>query len=197
MLLWERLGTQFNNCYVAGRSLDFLPLSLQTCFRSIFFLHFPASGSSTWIECLSSCLMVIQLDAESSQTQQNFICSFSGFFFLSLGRHAWTHDHMLKVCSRATFPVMIDVAPYAFLTKSCYPCQLAADTSHSAIRRTIKIITWRSSEYSANWFDWTTLGLRVLRTRQHSKTTSRKQRDPLNCHDPALRGTQLNNQFSK
>jgi hypothetical protein len=27
MLLWERLETQFNNCSVPDRSLDFLPLS--------------------------------------------------------------------------------------------------------------------------------------------------------------------------
>jgi hypothetical protein len=27
MLLWERLGTQFNDCYVLDKSLDLLPLS--------------------------------------------------------------------------------------------------------------------------------------------------------------------------
>jgi hypothetical protein len=37
-----------------------------------------------------------------------------------------------------------------------------------------------------------TLGSRLLRSRQHSKTTSRKQRDPFNCHYLALRGTHLN-----
>jgi hypothetical protein len=69
---------------------------------------------------------------------------------------------------------------------------LAAGISHPAIPRTIKIIAWRFSKCSADGFDWMTLGSRLLRSRQHSKTTSRKQRDPLNCHYPTLRGTQLN-----
>jgi hypothetical protein len=39
------------------------------------------------------------------------------FFFLSLGGHVWTNDHMVKVCSRVTFRVMLDMTPYTFLTK--------------------------------------------------------------------------------
>jgi hypothetical protein len=66
--------------------------------RHSIFWHVPVSGSSTWIECLNSCLRVIQLDAEPPQTQQNFIRSFPRFFFLSLGRHVWTNDHMVKDC---------------------------------------------------------------------------------------------------
>jgi hypothetical protein len=104
---------------------------------------------------------------------------------------------MVKDCSRATFPVMLDMAPYAFLTKKCCPYISAAGISHPAIPRTIKLMTWRSSKYSADGFDWMTLGSRLLRSRQHSKATSRKQRDPPSCHYPALRGTQLNKWFRK
>jgi hypothetical protein len=39
------------------------------------------------------------------------------FFFLGLGRQGWTNEHMVKDCSRITFPVMFDMVPYAFLTK--------------------------------------------------------------------------------
>jgi hypothetical protein len=35
--------------------------------RHLFFWHFPVSGSSTCIECLNSCLRVIQVDAEPPQ----------------------------------------------------------------------------------------------------------------------------------
>jgi hypothetical protein len=52
-----------------------------------FFWHLPVSWSSAWIECLNSCLRIIQFDAEPPQTQQNFICSFPRFFLLILGRH--------------------------------------------------------------------------------------------------------------
>jgi hypothetical protein len=82
-----------------------------------FFLHLPVSGSSTWIECLNYCLRLIQLNAEPPQTEQNFIRSFPRFFFLSLGRHVWPNDHMLKHWSRITFPIMLDMAPHAFLAK--------------------------------------------------------------------------------
>jgi hypothetical protein len=47
---------------------------------------------------------------------------------------------MVKDCSRVTFPVMLDMAPYVFLTKNRYPYQLAAGTSHPAILITIKVI---------------------------------------------------------
>jgi hypothetical protein len=160
--------------------------------RHLSIWHLPVSGSSTWIECLNSCLWVIQLDVEPPQTQQNFIRLFPRLFFLSLGRHVGTNGHMVKDCTRVTFPVMFDMVPYAFLTKIWYPYQLGADISHLTIPRTTEVITWRSSEYSADGFDCMTLGLRLLRSRQHLKTTSRKQRGPLNCQHPALRGTQLN-----
>jgi hypothetical protein len=117
MLLRERWGTQFNNCFIPDRLLDFL----QTGFRSTsFFWHVPVSGSFTWIKCLNSCLRVIWLDAEPPQTQQNFIGSFPRFFFLSLSRHVWANDHM-KDCSRVIFPAMLDMAPYAFHTKKLLP----------------------------------------------------------------------------
>jgi hypothetical protein len=48
--------------------------------RYSFFWHLPVSGSSTWIKCLNSCLRVIQLDAEPSQTQQNVVDSFPHSF---------------------------------------------------------------------------------------------------------------------
>jgi hypothetical protein len=63
--------------------------------RRSFFWHLPFSGSSTWIECLNSCLRVIQFDVEPPQTQHYFIDSFPRFF-LSLGRHVWTSDQMVK-----------------------------------------------------------------------------------------------------
>jgi hypothetical protein len=160
--------------------------------RHSFFWHLPVSGSSTWIEGLNHCLRVIQFHVGPPQTQQNFIRSFLRFFFLSLGHHVWTRDRMVKDYSRVTFPVMFDVAPCPFLTKNCSLYQLAGGISHPAVPRTIKVITWRSSEYSADGFEWMTLRSRLLRSWQHSKTTSRKQRDPLNCHYPALYITQLN-----
>jgi hypothetical protein len=52
--------------------------------------------------------------------------------------------------------------------------------------------TWCSSEYSADGFERMTLRSRLPRSRQHSKTTSRKQRDLPNGHYSALPGTQLN-----
>jgi hypothetical protein len=48
---------------------------------------------------------------------------------------------MVKDCRRVTFPIMLDMAPYAFMTKNGYPYQLAAGISHPAIPRTIKVIT--------------------------------------------------------
>jgi hypothetical protein len=119
------------------------------------------------------------------------------FFFLSLSHqdHVWTNDLVVKDC-RVTFPVMLDMAPYPFVTKNWYLYRLAVGISHPVIPRTMKVITWYSSEYSADGFDWMTLVSRQLRSRQRSKTTSWKQRDILNCHDPALRGTQRNKSFS-
>jgi hypothetical protein len=101
--------------------------------RRLFFWHLPVSGSSTWIDCLNHYLRVIQLDSEPPQTQQNFICSFPRFFFLSLGRHVWTNDYMAQDRSRATFPVILDIAPYPFLIKECSPYQLATGIDLSTI----------------------------------------------------------------
>jgi hypothetical protein len=102
--------------------------------RHSFFWYLPVSGSFTWIECLNSCLRVIQLDAEPPQMQQNFIRSFPGFFFLSLGHHVWINGHMVKNCRHVTFPVMLDMGPYTFLTKNCSADQLAAGMSHRQSR---------------------------------------------------------------
>jgi hypothetical protein len=66
---------------------------------------------------MNSCLRVIQLDTEPLQMQQNFICSLPRFFFLSLDRHVWINNFMVKDCNRVTFPIMFDMVPYAFLTK--------------------------------------------------------------------------------
>jgi hypothetical protein len=118
--------------------------------------------------------------------------SFPRFFFLSLGRHEWTINYMVQDYRRVALPVMHDMVPSALLTKNWYPCQLAAGISHLAIPRTTKVITWCSSEYLANGFDWMTLQSWLLRSRQHSRTISRKQRDPPNCHYSALAGTQWN-----
>jgi hypothetical protein len=139
--------------------------------RHSFFWHRPVSGSSVWIECLNSCLRIIQLDTEPPQTKRNFIRSFPRFFFLSLGRHVWINGHMMKYYSHVTFPVMLDMAPYTFLTKNWHPYQLVAGISHRAIPRTIDVIIWNSSEYSADGFDWMTLGSRLLRSAQHFKAT--------------------------
>jgi dTDP-4-dehydrorhamnose reductase len=83
-----------------------------------FFWHLPVSESSTWIECLNSCLSAIQLDTEPPKTKQDFIRSFPRFFFSSLSRYIWTNNHMMKDSIRITLPVMLDMAPYAFLTKN-------------------------------------------------------------------------------
>jgi hypothetical protein len=48
---------------------------------------------------------------------------------------------MVKDFSCVTFPVMLDMAPYTFLTKDWYLYQLAAGISHPAIPRTIKVMT--------------------------------------------------------
>jgi hypothetical protein len=73
--------------------------------------------------------------------------------FLCLGRSVWTNDHLVKDCSRVTFPVIFDMDSYALLTKNYYLYQMAASIHHPAISRTIKIITRRSSEYSADGFE--------------------------------------------
>jgi hypothetical protein len=69
---------------------------------------------------------------------------------------------------------------------------LPAGISHPSVLRAIKVIPWRSSECSADRFDWMALRPRLLRSWEHSKITSRKQKDPPNCHYPALCGIQLN-----
>jgi hypothetical protein len=58
---------------------------------------------------------------------------FPMFFFLSLGRQVWTNNHTVKDYNRVTFPVILNMAPYAFLTKIWYPYQLAVGISHPAI----------------------------------------------------------------
>jgi hypothetical protein len=62
-----RFSTAFSSRYVSNRPL--------------FFLHLLVSGSSTLMECLNSYFRIIQLDAESPQTQQIFIRSVPRFFF--------------------------------------------------------------------------------------------------------------------
>jgi hypothetical protein len=103
-LFCSRQITRFSTPFSSRRVSD----------RHSFFWHLHVSGSSTWIECLNSCLRVIQLDAEPPQTQQNFIRSFPRFFFLSLSHHVWTNNHMVKDYSRVKFPVILDMV---FLTR--------------------------------------------------------------------------------
>jgi hypothetical protein len=117
VLLRERLGTEFSNCSVPDRSLDRLPLSPPDVFpidihSSDIFLfpnprldrmpEFVPQGYSTWWRTTSN---IIKFH------------SFLRLFFFSLGRNLWTNDHMVKYYSRVTFPVMLDMAPYAFLAK--------------------------------------------------------------------------------
>jgi hypothetical protein len=61
---------------------------------------------------------------------QIFIRSFPRFFFFSLGRHVWGNDHMVKDCTRVTFPVTFDMTRYAVQTENCYRYQLATVISH-------------------------------------------------------------------
>jgi hypothetical protein len=49
---------------------------------------------------------------------------------------------MVKEYGRVTFSTMLDMAPYASLTKIWYPYQLAPGISHPAIPRTIKVMTF-------------------------------------------------------
>jgi hypothetical protein len=88
MLLRERLGTQFNNRPVPDRSLDFLLLSSPDLFLTGIhsFDTFPFPDPLL-----------------GSNAAGLFIRSFPRFFFLSLGHHVWTKDHMVKDCSRVNF----------------------------------------------------------------------------------------------
>jgi hypothetical protein len=43
--------------------------------------------------------------------------SFAHFTGSSFGCHVWTNNHMIKDCSRVSFPVILDMVPYVFLTK--------------------------------------------------------------------------------
>jgi hypothetical protein len=65
---------------------------------------------------------------------------FPGSSFLSLGHHVWTNVHLMKDCSHVTFPIMLDMAPYSFLTKNWCPYQLPAGISHPSVLRAIKVI---------------------------------------------------------
>jgi hypothetical protein len=47
---------------------------------------------------------------------------------------------MVKDYSRVAFPVMLNMAPHAFLTNNCYPYQFTAGISHLAIPRMSKVI---------------------------------------------------------
>jgi hypothetical protein len=47
---------------------------------------------------------------------------------------------MAKDCNRVSFPVMLDMAPSALLTKNWHPYQLATGVSHPAMPRMIKVI---------------------------------------------------------
>jgi hypothetical protein len=177
-----RFSTAFSSRYVSGRPL--------------FFWHLPVSRSSTLIEYLSSHFRIIQLDAESPQTQQNFSRSFP-MFFLSLDRCARTNNHMVKDCNRVIFPVVLDMIPCTFQTENRYPYQLTAVICHLAIPGMIRASTRRFSGYSADGFNLISLRSRLARNRQHYRKFSQKQRDPINCYYPALYGRQLPKWFNK
>jgi hypothetical protein len=140
-LLQERFGTQFNNSSVPNKSPDCLPLSLPDASpidiysSDTFPFPDPLLGSNARI--LASGLFNLMLN----HLKHNIISLIHFLVFLSLGRQVWTNDHMAKDCSRVTFPVTLDMVPYAFLTKTCSSYQLAAGISHPAVPRTIKVIT--------------------------------------------------------
>jgi ubiquitin C-terminal hydrolase len=64
------------------------------------------------------------------KTQQHFIGSFPMFLFLNLAREEWQFGHMEKDFPPITFPVMLDMTPYAFQRRSLCNYQLAAVISH-------------------------------------------------------------------
>jgi hypothetical protein len=141
MLLQERFGTQFNNSSVPNKPPDCLPLSLPDVFPidiySSDIFPFPDPRLESNARILASGLFNLILN----HLKHNRISLIHFLVFLSLGRHVWTNDHMVIDCSRITFPVTHDMAPYAFLTKNCYPDQLATGISHLVILITIKVIT--------------------------------------------------------
>jgi hypothetical protein len=146
MLLRERFGTQFNSCFVPDRLLDFIPLYPQTCFRSTFILLTHSRFRILYLDRMPEFLLQGYFTWCWTTWNTIKVHSFPRFLFLSFGRQVSTNDHMVKDCSHVTFPVMLDMAPYAFLTKNWYLYQLAAGISHPAIPRTMKIITCGSSE---------------------------------------------------
>jgi hypothetical protein len=109
--------------------------------RPLFFLHLPASGSLTLIECLNFYFRVTQLDAEPPQTQQNFIRSFPRFIFLPPGRSGWTTDYIVKDCSCVTFLVVLAMTGYVFKIENRYPYHWLRSFLTWAISRVIKVIT--------------------------------------------------------
>jgi hypothetical protein len=68
-LFCSRQITWFSTTFSSRRVSDRHPL----------FWHLPVSGSSTWIECLNSCLRVIQIDAQPFKQQKNSLISFVHF----------------------------------------------------------------------------------------------------------------------
>jgi hypothetical protein len=82
------------------------------------------------IQCLDSFFDPISLQAEVLKAQQHSIGSFPMSLFLNLGREEWQFGHMEKDFRPITFPVMLDITPYAFQRRSPCKYQLAAVISH-------------------------------------------------------------------
>jgi hypothetical protein len=188
MLLRECLGTQFNNYSVPDRSPDFLPLSPPEMFpieihSSGTFPFQDPLGSNTW---RLFNLMLNHL-RQNKISFVRFPGSSSQVLVATYGQTIIWWSIIVALLFRSCLTWL-----HTFSSQNCSSYQLAVGISHRALPRPIKVIPWRSSEYSAGRFYWITLESRLLRSRQHSKTASRKQSDPLNCHSPALHGTQLN-----
>jgi hypothetical protein len=78
-MLRDKIQQLFCSRQITRLSTPFSPRPVAN--RHSFFLHLPVFESFTWIESLNSYIRVIQLDAESPQTQQNCIRSFTGSSF--------------------------------------------------------------------------------------------------------------------
>lgn len=95
-----------------------------------FLLELRVFGSRTLIECLDSNFGEIELDSEPPQTQRHFISVFPKFLFIHLGREVWNHDSIEKDCRSIAFPMMLDMAPYAFHRNAPAQYQLGGIIAH-------------------------------------------------------------------
>ena len=95
-----------------------------------FFLRLPVAYSSTLIDCLNLFFAAIPYPGQEYETRQYSISFFPRFLFINLGRDMWNGMHMEKDCRRIDFPVILDLARYAFRQGICPRYQLGAVISH-------------------------------------------------------------------